>query len=255
MDALRLPIKVSSATSNFMIDAAAASADLFHTGRNRARDRGSSALGQLSARAGARLLVIVTSGKLRLASCGTACPWRGLDGARGGRRSSEGFEHDAFDVPSSDRLNNRLRGSGPWDWTRADSFWRLCAGPGAACDRAVRFVSSGIVLLICPMLGDGRVVSVQRIAISLSALVLAIIVASTFWRGLRSRRSAASLERTRTFTPPSAPRPSPRPKAAPFHRDWRLREFGRLPLSGSRYARSGVRIWRWRCARPPRDRP
>jgi len=53
----------------------------------------------------------------------------------------------------------------------------------------------------------------------------------------------------------SVPGPSPRPKDAPFHRDWRFREFGQLRLSGSRCGRSGVRIWRWRCARPPRDRP
>ena len=53
----------------------------------------------------------------------------------------------------------------------------------------------------------------------------------------------------------AAPRPSPRPKAAPFHRDSRLRGFGRLRPSGSRYGRSVVRIWRWRRARRPRDRP
>ena len=57
------------------------------------------------------------------------------------------------------------------------------------------------------------------------------------------------------FSPPSAPGPSPQPKAAPFRRDWRLRRFGRLRQGGARYGRSAVRIWRWRRAGRPRDRP
>ena len=50
-----------------------------------------------------------------------------------------------------------------------------------------------------------------------------------------------------------APLPWPRPKAAPCHRDWRCRGFGRLRPGDSRYGRSGARIWRWRRAGRPRD--
>jgi uncharacterized protein len=67
--ALRLPIKVSSATSNFMIGVtAAASGAYFIRGAIAPEIAGPVALGSVvGAVLGARLLVVVTPGKLRLA--------------------------------------------------------------------------------------------------------------------------------------------------------------------------------------------
>jgi hypothetical protein len=66
--------------------------------------------------------------------------------------------------------------------------------------------------------------------------------------------SVASV-RPKIFASPSAPRLSPRSRAAPFRRGSRLRGFCRLRRGFSRYGRSGARISHSRRARRPRDRP
>jgi uncharacterized membrane protein YfcA len=279
--ALRLPIKVSSATSNFMIGvtAAGSAGAYFIRGAIVPEIAGPVALGSVvGALLGARLLVIVTPGKLRLTFVAVllvlAAGWRS-------RRSAfiEGFEHDVFVrlFGSFEQSPGAAPGSWDADFVRTHSDRDGVAGPGrepatGQCvfrldrNRGADRASSGAGG------DDGRVVSVQRRSRFRSHRCACprhyrrVDPAWGWFSVIRSRRLERGIAPARwptgempvhlePFTPPSAPRPSPRPKAAPFHREWRLPEFGRLPLSGSRCGRNGVRIRRWRCARPPRDRP